>query len=161
MDISGMTPGGGHAQLAAQAPMRAPPEVAVVDESRSSDDARTDTNTAKRNDAAEVARDQRDARRDPDVHKGPPPTFEVTPLEAESDLHAALARMETSRHHDRDVEMVSPHDSTQSAKKAAESAETRSQAPPPQDVKAQEPAERVGVAQLDQPYDAPAAVAAE
>ncbi|GEM_PF-6563797 len=159
MDISGMTPGGGQASLAAQAPMRAPPEVAVIDESRSSDNARTDTNTAKRNDAAEVARDQRDARRDPDVHKGPPPTFEVTPLEAESDLRATLARMEATRNHDRDAEMVKPRDSAGQDGMTAQAARTRSEAPPPQEVKAQEPAERVGVNQLDQPYDQPATAA--
>ena len=153
MDISGPAPIGGHASLAAQMPTRTPPEVPVVDESRRTDQAQTDANTAHRDgNAAEAARDQREARRDPDVPTGPPPTFEVTLLEVEQDLQATLARLEATRNHDRDAEAVR---ASAPEPQAVEGAKT-TEAPPPIEATAQEPAERVGVAQLEQPYDVPA-----
>ncbi len=153
MDISGPAPFGGHASLAAQMPTRTPPEVPVVDESRRTDQAQTDANTAHRDGtAADAARAQRDARRDPDVQTGPPPTFEVTLLEVEHDLQATLARLEATRNHDRDAEAV------RAAPPKPQPAQDNelAQAPAPAEVQDLEPAERVGVAQLEQPYDVPA-----
>lgn len=119
MEFSGPIPFGAQVSLAAQVPTRTPPDVPVVDASKSSDRAGANPHSAKQEDAAAAARAQRgaretaqeemqreQARRDPDTPTGPPPTFEVTPLEAESDLQAALARMEASHNHNRDAEMV-------------------------------------------------------
>lgn len=153
MDISGPAHLGGHASLAAQMPTRTPPEVPVVDESRRTDQAQTDANTAHRDgNAADAARALREALRDPDVQTGPPPTFEVTLLEVEHDLQATLARLEASRNHDRDAAAVKPAEPDPDKTSAARTDE----APPPVDVTAREPAERVGVTQLEQPYDVPA-----
>ena len=153
MDISGPAHLGGHASLAAQMPTRTPPEVPVVDESRRTDQTQTDANTAHRDGhAAEAARDLREARRDPDVQTGPPPTFDVTLLEVEQDLQATLARLEATRNHDRDAEAVRARAPEPQPVNEAKTTE----APPPVTPPAQEPAERVGVAQLEQPYDVPA-----
>lgn len=155
MDISGPAPVGGHASLAAQMPTRTPPEVPVVDESRRPDQERTDTNTAGRdNDAAQAARDLKAARKDPDVQTGPPPTFDVTLLEVEQDLQATLARLEAARNHDRDADAVKPPDNATT--EDAPVTDARQAPPAPVAPQAQEPAERVAVAQLDQPYDVPA-----
>lgn len=160
MDISGPAPIGGHASLAAQMPTRTPPEVPVVDESRRPDQERTDANTAGRdNDAAQAARDLKAARKDPDVQTGPPPTFDVTLLEVEQDLQATLARLEAARNHDRDTEAVKlPDDNSVDDNGVDDAAAKVSEqvSPAPMAPQAQEPAERVAVAQLDQPYDVPA-----
>ncbi|WP_300512806.1 hypothetical protein [Aliiroseovarius sp.] len=152
MDISGPAPFGAQASIAAQMPTRTPPEVPVIDESRRTDRAQTDANTAHRDGtAADAARDLHAARRDPDVQTGPPPTFEVTLLEVEQDLQATLARLEATRNHDRDAEAVRPtaHADTDSAEADAAPAAVTVES------RALEPAERVGVAQLEQPYDTP------
>ncbi len=158
MDISGPAPFGGQASLAAQMPTRTPPEVPVVDESRRTDQAQTDANTAHRDGtAAEAARALQDARRDPDVQTGPPPTFEVTLLEVEHDLQATLARLEATRNHDRDAEAVKAQAPEPAEAQPADTAPPAPVEAPP----ALEPAERVGVTQLEQPYDVPASGGAD
>jgi len=101
MDVAGPAPLSTHANLAAQMPTRAPPEVRRVDEGAASTRTRTDANTHRRQeDVAASARDLariRQAMADPQQPTGPPPSFEVSLLEVESDLQQVIARIEAQR----------------------------------------------------------------
>ncbi|MCI2399014.1 hypothetical protein [Aliiroseovarius subalbicans] len=148
MEISGTSPFGGHASVAAQMPTRTPPDVPKIDESRHSDQAQADTRSKQQNDTAGAARDLQDARQGKEVPTGPPPTFEMTALEVEADLQAAIARMEAKRNQAANADGVKARDPAPEAKARPD------EAPPPSEVTEKKPAERVAVAQLEQPYDA-------
>ena len=152
MELSGMAPFSGHASSAAQLAEPPPSDVPTIDESRSSDQAQTDTRSPNQENAADATRDLINARRGEDVPTGPPPTFDVTILQVEADLQTAIARMEVKRTMERDASGVSAQSTEDATTKQVDT--RRDQAPPPSEPVAQEPAERVGVAQLDQPYDA-------
>ena len=162
MELSGTAPFGAQASLAAQMPARTPPEVPVVDESRDTRHTQGDSSSTNRDsNNAQATRDLVAARRDPEVQTGPPPTFEVTLLEVEQDLQATLARLEAARNHDRDAEAVRADAPEPRSAPLSEPTPEAEPAPPPapaiSEMPAQDPAERVAVAQLDQPYDVPAA----
>lgn len=126
MDISAPSPISAQATLAAHAPVREPPAVAQVDPSPASDGTRMDSNTANGEGRSDLAQDARqrlahqERLEDPKTPTGPPPTFQITLLEVEQDLHNILARLEMARSKERDADGVRPDVSKDAAQTSSE-----------------------------------------
>ncbi len=150
MDIQAQAPFGSPANPAARMPSQTAPSVPPVTESDASGKPGADTRqTGHQTDNAAAARDiraQHQRRVDPDLPTGPPPAFEISLLEVERDLQQVIARLEAARTRSLDAEGVRVRDTPQPDRPAPV-------APTP--TAALAPEDRVGVAQLDQPYDRP------
>ncbi len=127
MELSGLNPLGLAAASAVTMPLRKAPDVQKVDPGQQSNGAGTDARQRPEQDAtASQARDITEIRRQMerrDLPAGPPPTFELSLLEVESDLKQVLARIEAQRAQSRDSEAVQTDSAPQSvADKAQASA---------------------------------------
>lgn len=101
MDFMGPAPLGSQAALLALSQQRRTPELKSVDPGDRSDGTGNDARRRPQQDeTAAVARDIVALRRETsqrDLPVGPPPTFEISLLELESDIKHVLARIEADR----------------------------------------------------------------
>jgi len=127
MDFSGPAPLGSQAILMALPQPRRDAEVRAIDPGSASTGAGNDAGQSpEQDDTAAAARDiialrQETARNNLPV--GPPPSFEVSMLEMQSDLRQVLARLEVARNQERDAEALRVSAQSDQAEASAEVAD--------------------------------------
>lgn len=134
MDFSAPSPISAQATMAAHAQARDLPSASKVDPSPTLQEARTDPHTANGQGQSDTTADarqrleHRERVEDPRTPTGPPPTFQVSQLEVDQDLHNILARLEAERGHDRDGNALRP-ESTETAPENIENSEPATGSP--------------------------------
>ena len=110
MEFAGPAPVGPFAALAAEMPLRKVNDVKQVEPGTKPGDTAPDTGRGRDNGfEAAAARDIKALRREMerrDLPAGPPPTFEVSQLEIESDIQQVIARVEAARAQAREADAL-------------------------------------------------------
>lgn len=133
MEFAGPAPLGPFASLAAEMPLRRTNDVTRVQPGASAGNTTGHAGRRPEQDVrAAEARDIQALRREMerrDLPAGPPPSFQVSVLEVESDLKQVIARIEAARHQAREADALKADAQIESRAAEAEMAEITERAP--------------------------------